>query len=63
MENHKQWRLFNIDSLIQKMKGEAPDGPTIDLYVASLAFKRLRTGPPGLAVFFQTTSILALKEE
>lgn len=39
MENHNQWRLFNIDSLIQELKGEAPDGPTIDLYVASLAFK------------------------
>jgi hypothetical protein len=39
MENHKQWRLFNIDSLIQELKGEAPDGPTIDLYIASLAFK------------------------
>ncbi|MEE5101661.1 hypothetical protein V2J88_19580 [Pseudomonas alliivorans] len=39
MQSQTRWQLFNIDSLIEELQGEAPDGKTLDLYVASLAFK------------------------
>ncbi|WP_236447620.1 MULTISPECIES: hypothetical protein [unclassified Pseudomonas] len=39
MQSQARWQLFNIDSLIEELQGEAPDGKTLDLYVASLAFK------------------------
>ncbi|MCH5509125.1 toxin-antitoxin system TumE family protein [Pseudomonas fragariae (ex Marin et al. 2024)] len=39
MHSQNHWQLFNIDSLIEELKGEVPDGRVLDLYVASLAFK------------------------
>lgn len=39
MQNRNEWPRFNIDSLTEELKGEVPDGSTLDLYVASLSFK------------------------
>ena len=39
MEHKPIWRLFNVDDMVKALSDSDPVGPTIDLYVASLAYK------------------------
>lgn len=39
MRYESEWRLFNVDSLVEELAGGDQSASTIDLYVASLAFR------------------------
>ena len=39
MQHKHKWRLFNVDDMVEALSDSDPVGPTIDLYVASLAYK------------------------
>lgn len=39
MDDKPNWRLFNVDDMVKELSDSDPVGPTIDLYVASLAYK------------------------
>lgn len=45
MSDHGNWRLFNVDSLVNEL-GDVPlDGETLDLFVAALAFRNFDFAP------------------